>query len=448
MVRRVLLVLLVACLGSPRAIAADIEPTFRHEPLKKLLADLQDKDVTVRRQAATTLGMPDGSEGKGGPRPSGELWPAMLGLVEALQDKDMLVRGNSLRSLGLLMRYRGIPEKTDPRAEKIALAVIASLKDPEDLVRSAAAAALSTIGIETKDGVKSLTETMKHEEAKVRAAAADGAKGVRPIARIVPALAESLRDREAIVRLASANTLGFARQEGAAALKPLVELLKDEDAKVGAAAATALGSFGPQGGPAISALADVVTNPKSAIRNAAVGAIGMIHLDSDIAVPTLIGALAIEETRPSACTALYAFGAQGKAATPALIAFGRDEKGSVRPDVLAALSAIEPDGPAFFELLFAGLHDPNPFIRGVALNYFGRDQGYAEALPVLVVLFKVDGNLRNRVAYAFGAMGAEAKPVVPMLLEMIGDVETNPTLRRVLINTVNAIDPEVLKPPQ
>ena len=71
------------------------------------------------------------------------------------------------------------------------------------------------------------------------------------------------------------------------------------------------------------------------------------------------------------------------------------------------------------------------------------------AMPVLVVLFKADAdiNRRVRIAQAFGAMGAEAKPVVPMLVELIGESEMNQQLRRILIRTVNAIDPQVLKPP-
>ena len=54
--------------------------------------------------------------------------------------------------------------------------------------------------------------------------------------------------------------------------------------------------------------------------------------------------------------------------------------------------------------------------------------------------------MRQRIAFAFGAMGADAKPVVPMMVELIGNLETSQHLRRVLINAVNAIDPTVLKP--
>ena len=84
MLRRILIALLFAIPDAPRTVAVDVEPTFRHEPLKKLLDDLKSPDPMVRRMAANTLGMPDGSEGKGGPRPRGDLWPAMLALVEAI----------------------------------------------------------------------------------------------------------------------------------------------------------------------------------------------------------------------------------------------------------------------------------------------------------------------------------------------------------------------------
>jgi HEAT repeat protein len=447
MIRRLFLVLLAATTAAPRTRAADDEPTFRHEPLKKLLGELRDPEPKIRRQAALTLGMPDGTQGKGGPRPRGDLWPAILALVDALKDTDFQMRANSVQSIGLLMRYRGLPEKMDDRAEKVALAVIAALKDQEDLVRSAAAAALPSVGIETKPGVTALAEAMKHNEAKVRAAAAAGATGVRTIGDIVPALGTAVRDSDAAVRLAAANSLMFARAAAAPALKPLVAMLTDADPKVGAAAATALGAMGPAGAPAIPALADVIADQKSGIRVAAVGAVGMIRQVPEIAIPVLIGALATGELRSGSFYALSTFGTLAKSAVPAILGFARDAKGSVRPDALNALASIEPDGFAFHDLLFAALLDPNPFVRSTAVNYCGRDEGVPEALPVLVQLFKVDGNLRTRIAYAFGAMGPDAQPVVPMLLELVGNPETSQQLRRVYINALRNIDPDSVKPP-
>ena len=89
--------------------------------------------------------MPDGTEGKGGPRIRGDLWPAILALAEALKDADSMVRTNSAKSIGLLMRYRGIPEKADQRAETTALAMIAALNDSDDMVRTAVAWELDTV---------------------------------------------------------------------------------------------------------------------------------------------------------------------------------------------------------------------------------------------------------------------------------------------------------------
>lgn len=444
---RLSLALLVFVSGSPRVAAVDDEPTFRHEPLKKLLLDLKDKDVMVRRMAATTLGMPDGTQGKGGPRVRGDLWPAILALVDALKDADNQVRTNSVKSISLLMRYRGIAEKADPRAETTALAVIAALKDSDDMVRSAAAASLATVPVDTKPGVKALGEVMKHEESRIRAAAAEGARGVQPMSEIVPALADALGDKEAPVRLAAANSLAYARHLAVGAVKPLALALKDTDAKVVAAAAMALGAVGPQAKPAVPALAEVVTDRQSPNRGAAVSALGMIHEDPEVSVPTLIGALSVVDTRQAATYALSAFGKQATMAAPMLLSVGRDEKGSVRPEMIEALYAIDPEGSARFELLFAALRDANPYVRGAAVDHCARDGSVPAALPVLVELFKVDGNLRNRIGYAFGAMGAEAKPIVPMLVEMIRDPETNQQLRRILTNSLRAIDPDALKIP-
>ena len=68
------------------------------------------------------------------------------------------------------------------------------------------------------------------------------------------------------------------------------------------------------------------------------------------------------------------------------------------------------------------------------------------SLPVLIELFKVDANLRRSIAQAFGSMGPDAKPVVPMMLELIRNPDTDQNLRRYLINSVRRIDSAAIKP--
>lgn len=444
---RILLVLAFAIPQPTRAVAADVEPTFRHEPLKKLLEDLKDKDVKVRRQAAITLGMPDGSQGKGGPLVRGDLWPAMLALVDAQQDKDMQVRASAMNSLGLLMRYRGVGPKTEERFEKVVLAAIAALKDPEDLVKTAAANALPTIGIETEKGRDALGEVLKTGDAKMRAAAADAAKGVRPINLMVSALGERLGDSDAAVRLAAANTLVFARGEAALAVKPLIGAMKDENEKVAHAATTALGSIGVAAASAVPALVDAMYDPRSPVRAVATWSLGTIARDPDIAVPALIGALAVEDMRVNAFQGLGQFGAQAKSAIPALLAYGRLPGGDFHPSALYAIGNIEPNGYEYRELVFTSLYDPNPNNRNLALGHFFKEEIWSDSLPVLAVLFQCDPSHRQRLAQIFGNMGAEAKPMIPMMMELIGNLETNPTLRRALVNAVNRIDPSILKSP-
>jgi HEAT repeat protein len=437
---------LLLALALPRPVAADVEPTFRHEPLKKLLIELKDDNVMLRRQAAITLGLPDGSEGKGGPRPRGDLFPAMLALVEAQQDKDMQVRANAMKSLGLLMRYRGVGAQTEERFEKISLAAIASLKDSEGLVKSAAAAAMHTIGIETEKGRVALGEVMKSGDAKSRAAAADAAKGVRPLVGIVPALAERLADSDAAVRLAAAVSLNFARAEAVAALKPLIRAMRDEDEKVAHMAAYALGSIGPAAAEAVPALIDAIYEPKNPVRAVATWSLGTINREPDLTIPALIGALSVEETRVNAFQGLAAFGTQARSAIPAILAYGRTKDG-FHASALYALGAIEPSGYEYRALLLAMLFDSTPATRLAALNQWFREEVWSDSLPALAMLFKCDPAARQRLAQVFGNMGAEAKPVVPMLMELIGDLQTSPTLRRALVNAVNRIDPDILKAP-
>jgi len=445
---RVLLAIASLVPSAPRAAAADIEPTFRHEPLKKLLVELKDKNVMIRRQAATTLGLPDGSEGKGGPRPRGDLWPAMLALVEAQADSDMQVRANAMKSLGLLMRFRGVVEKNDERFEKIALAAIAALKDSEGLVRSAAAASLWQIGIETEKGRTELLAAMKHDDAKVRAAAAEGARGVRPIGKIAAELGERISDRDEAVRLAAVNSLIQARSEAAPAVKALIAALRDPGERLSAAAATALGNVGPGAAEAIPPLVDLLADGKVTARTAAALAISAIQAQPEIGVPALIGALANTETRIYAIHALRQYGPRAGSAIPALFSHSRDVDGSVFPATLDAIHSIDPGSVAYEELILAALFDPKPSVRTFAIGFTDRGVGEADPtlLPMLMFLFQVDANARPQLARAIGELGVEGRPAIPMMMELIGNLNTNASLRRVLINAVNRIDPALLRP--
>jgi len=137
----------------------------------------------------------------------------------------------------------------DPQATP---ALIQALQDKEWVVRGTAAEALGQIG--DPQATPALIQALRDEEWEVRRAAAWALKKIGPPA--VPALIQALRDEEWEMREAAAKALG---QIGDPQATPaLIQALRDQNVGVRWAAAWALGAIGdPQATPAlIQALRD------------------------------------------------------------------------------------------------------------------------------------------------------------------------------------------------
>jgi HEAT repeat protein len=135
----------------PGANADDKEPVYKGEPLSAWVEQLNDRSATARQEAAEALGK------MGAPAK-----PAIAPLIAALGDSD-------------------------------------------EVVREAAAAALSAFG---KEAVSPLADALKHKEAAVRRGAADALGDIGSTAKTaVPALRDALQDKDAEVRKAVAEAL-------------------------------------------------------------------------------------------------------------------------------------------------------------------------------------------------------------------------------------------------
>ena len=115
--------------------------------------------------------------------------------IEQLTDRSATARQDAAEALGKM----GAPAK--PAIGPL----IAALGDSDEVVRDAAATALSAFG---KDAVGPLTNSLKHKEAAVRRGAADALGGIGPTARAaIPALRDALPDKDEDVRKAVADAL-------------------------------------------------------------------------------------------------------------------------------------------------------------------------------------------------------------------------------------------------
>ncbi|MCW3096743.1 MAG: putative signal transduction protein containing Nacht domain [Chthonomonadaceae bacterium] len=179
---------------------------------------------------------------------------------------------------------------------------------------------------------------LKHEKPSVRSSAADalGSLGVDPPghAPAIPALIEMLKDENSDVRKSSAKALAYIGD--ASAVPALIEALKDENAGVWYNADLALEKLGVASVPA---LLEAQKDENSEFREYAARTLWKIRGAS--ALPTLIEALRDENSnvRSTAARALHYIG--DASALPALIKAQQDEDKNVRRSAVYALLHIK-----------------------------------------------------------------------------------------------------------
>jgi HEAT repeat protein len=241
------------------------ERLYSGRPVSYWIAALKDSDANVRKEAALTLGEYDiVKEHSGKEDPLCRL--VVFGLVETIGDQDGAVRKAAATSYLLYPRDSPVPADgpTITRLNGV-------LRDPEVVVRKAAARALWQAGPAAKqgDGVARLTEALADKDDIVRQYAARALGMIGPEAKpAVPALLERLKkDEERDVREHAAKALGLI---GAQAIGPLllpeivVALIKgltDEAGDVRENSARALGQLNAK--EAISHLEELLQDRRS-----------------------------------------------------------------------------------------------------------------------------------------------------------------------------------------
>ena len=189
--------------------------------------------------------------------------------------------------------------------------------------------------------------------------------------RTVPELMRALKDPDAKVRLAAANTLGERGPAAALAAKPLGEALKDPDAKVRLAAAKALGRIGPTAHPAYPALVHALGDDDEAVRKAARASLGTLKKSAGQYVPELSAALKDPSApvRVFALQALLGMDMDVKKAAPLYAALLKDEDRGLRLEAARALGKVGPKGrDAAFAALLEAQKDKDPEVRKAAAD--------------------------------------------------------------------------------
>lgn len=330
---------------------------------------------------------------------------AIEGLVRLLDDASPRVRAGAARALS-----SGYGAK--------AAAAVASLSrcvadDYPDL-KQYSIFALKTIGPGAKSALPALRSAARDEDPAVRLMAAgalwDISREPDDVVSVCAAILES-DDDEACY--GAAEQLKQMGPWGAAAVGPLIDALQAERWTVRSSAAEALGEIGVAAARAVPALSNVLENDEhSIVQSNAAEALGKIH--DRQAIPVLTAALEIEDeyVRSKAIGALEAFGAEAKAAIPALVrAVNSDEANGCL--AASALGAIDIEG-ASVPVLIEALASDDARLRRYAARGLGRMGRAAAAAEIPLRDRLQDGDAGARIAAAAAYWHVAGDPEAPV----------------------------------
>ena len=211
----------------------------------------------------------------------------------------------------------------------------------------------------------------------------------------IAALTAALRDSDAEVRRAAANSLG--QLEDKRAVPGLISALRDDDAQVRREAAWALGELGDK--RALDGLATALKDPDAEVRHKAAWALG--ELNDESAAPALAAALRDSDVdvRKTAAWALGELDLQ--TAPPALIDALKDSNPDVRRTAAWALSEMGDARavPALREML----NDADAGARKNAIHALGEIRDSSAMQAIIGAMQSKDADVRRAAAQALGA---------------------------------------------
>jgi HEAT repeat protein len=301
------------------------------------------------------------------------------GLLTGLENPDASRRADAAEDLG----------RIGPPAKAALPALVRRLQDADPQVRIASAAAIASIDPKHPDVLPAALAEMKGA-AEQRRMAADLLGDLGAVA--VPALAGALKDADANVRWAAAESLGRIGPSAKAAVTDLAAVLADKEIR--SIAADALGSIGKEAKPAVPALVRIVKEEKEPSLRMTAG-VALARIDPPSAGP----------------------------AAPIFAEALRHPDGRVRHDASIMLRELGPAGREATPILAELLRDKAQYARQIAANAvcYSRDP---QAVPALVqALDDAEISVRSTAAMALGFVGPDATAAIPALQAKLKDAD-------------------------
>lgn len=352
-------------------------------------------------------------------------------LVKSLQDRDADVR---LAAAGALASI-------DPGNPAILPALEGELKAGPDQ-RKSTAEILGDLGAV---GVPGLSGALKDPDAGVRWAAAESLGRIGPAAKsAVPALAAALEDKE--IRSIVADALAGIGPEAKPAVPGLVQIVRNEkEPSLRYTAGVALVRIDKSSaGPAAPILAEALRNPDGRFRHDAVMLLVAIGPAGKEATPVLTEMLLKDKQSYARQLAAHSLGyVRDPRAVPALLeAFEKDPEVGVRNTAVISLGLMGPDAMTAVPGLEARLKDADVGTRIVSAEALWRiNKDAKKAVPVLVEgLQDKNDYMVGLASGVLGRMGADAKGAVPGLIGLLKSPRE--PVRRTAVHLLKSIDPK------
>lgn len=244
--------------------AQKIQVVRDRAPVAEILQLLKDNAPFTRLEAAEALGR-RGDDAK-------DVVPALVAVVK--QDKDLFVRRGAAVALGELG-----PRAKDAVPELVALLLQNQFNEIERVIGREASVALARIDPEGSLSVPILTTHLKSDSYALRFQAVVQITMLETSAKAaIPAVLDSLKgDTWEDVRRAAAVALPQLRAEPQIAVPALAAALKDKNAYVRTAVAQTLGVYGTQAKSALPGLQAALNDPDAGVRQAAQEAVTKIQ---------------------------------------------------------------------------------------------------------------------------------------------------------------------------
>jgi HEAT repeat protein len=383
-------------------------------------------------------------------------------LIEAVKSNSINVRNPALDTL----------RRMGPKA-KPALPALVELLGTTGIATAQFNETFLALG---PDAIGELTKAMEEKPVAIKQVASQmlgiaGPDAVEPLRKLTT-------HNDQTVRLYAVFTLGHIGPSAPDKVLPiLAETLKDKDRNVRLQTLLAYREVGPEAGDAPAAVVELLKDRDSVIRTNAVSAVERLRVDPQIALPLLEEIAAKDDSVFNRVRALELCwkldpkkhpakevvkqeislnqharvppfvtraGADGRDAILLMVEALETHQGPIRQQFLDTLAGFGADAKAARPILVEQLKDPQAANRVLAALNLIQTGDTESALPILIAALKdntVSVIYHERVHAALRKLGPDAKAAVPALRQIVG--ETDISIFRIhCAATLAKLDPE------